>query len=297
MTWQPASFTWPNSAEQMQRSAESVLSQVSNQADQSVGRLQALKGRVAFSRHALSSDAEALLDLRRQLDDLLMFGQVLCVYPYQHGVGSQSEHGHYLSPDEAITVLQTKLKDTADKYHPKGDLHVLGWMLAENTLGSFAQATNNLYQVVNVPELGLLSRRVNKEQSLQADKMTKPDTIVQPRFKPSAHINPEPVRLVERWQGAQIAQLESLAGDRQTPVDKLASLAVKRSAMLDTWSQNINELKQSGINLHKFEASGRADVIAAKLQKAKPPNRGHGYTFACLFISNKPLTFLSELFV
>lgn len=296
MTWQSTSLTWPHSAESIQSSAESVLTQVPGKTSDVVGRLESLQSQVAFSRHSLSENAEALLNLRNELDALLVQGQVLSVHPYQHNVGTQTESGAHLSPDDAVNVLVSKLNDTIDKHHPKGHLHVVGWMIAENTLANFASATKALYNVVNISELGMVSRRVSKAQSLQSDKMTKPETIAQPRFKPVAYLNQEPLRLVEHWQGAQMAQLESLASDRQTPVAKLAALADKRNAKLSEWSKAINDLKQSGITLHKFEAAGTPEVVATKLQQSQPPSRANSYTFASLFISAQPLTFLSELF-
>lgn len=272
------------------------MTKVEGHSNKAVERIQALKGQVTFARHPLSTNAEALLGLRTELDTLLTSVQVLCVHPYQHGIGAVTQAGHHLAPDEAVTVLANKLKDFNDRHHPKGNLHVVGWMLAENTLANFAAATKALYEVVNISELGMVSRRVSKEQNLQPEKMTKMEAIVQPRFKPVAPLNQDPLRLVEQWQGAQIAQLESLASDRQTPVDKLAALAEKRAAQLNDWSQAINTLKQGDVGLHKFAVSGTADMIATKLNQSTPPGRENSYTFACMFISAKPLTFVSELF-
>ncbi|MCS0029002.1 hypothetical protein R7Q40_11295 [Vibrio sp. 506] len=296
MTWKTASFCWSGSTQNIQSSAEAVLTKVEGHSNKTVERIQALKGQVIFARHPLSTNAEALLNLRTELDALLTSGQVLCVHPYQHAIGTVTNSGNHLTPDEAVTVLANKLKDFNDRHHPKGNLHVVGWMLAENTLANFASATKALYEVVNISELGMVSRRVSKEQSLQPEKMTKPATIVQPRLKPVAQLNQEPLRSVEQWQGAQIAQLESLASDRQTPVDKLAALAEKRAAQLNDWSQAINSLKQDNVELHKFAASGTAEMIATKLNQSTPPGRENSYTFACLFISAKPITFVSELF-
>ncbi|MDW1940884.1 hypothetical protein R7Q10_02580 [Vibrio sp. Vb0599] len=296
MTWKTASFCWSGSTQNIQSSAEAVLTKVEGHSNKAVERIQALKGQVTFARHPLSTNAEALLGLRTELDTLLTSVQVLCVHPYQHGIGAVTQAGHHLAPDEAVTVLANKLKDFNDRHHPKGNLHVVGWMLAENTLANFAAATKALYEVVNISELGMVSRRVSKEQNLQPEKMTKMEAIVQPRFKPVAPLNQDPLRLVEQWQGAQIAQLESLASDRQTPVDKLAALAEKRAAQLNDWSQAINTLKQGDVGLHKFAALGTAEMIATKLNQSTSPGRENSHTFACLFISAKPLTFVSELF-
>lgn len=183
-------------------------------------------------------------------------GQVLCVHPYQYQVGNQVESGHHLSPDIAIETLRAKLLDVNDKHKPTGQLYALGWMIAENSLANFAQATKGLFDVVNIPELGMVARRTGKEQSLQTDKFTKPNAIVQPRFKPTAQINQQPLRNALSWQGAQLAQLESLSADKNTPAQKLTALAQKRTQQLEEWTDSLNQLKQSNINVLKFEAKG-----------------------------------------
>lgn len=297
MNWQLAASSWARSAQSIQDSAESLLTQVPDSVNDAMSRIQSLEGQVTFSRSSLSHQAESLLTLREELNRLLIQGQTLCVHPYQYGIGTQTESGHHLMPDEAVTVLANKLKDSADKHHPKGEQFVLGWMLAENTLSNFADATSALFDVVNISELGMVARRVNKERSLTFEKMTQPQNITQPRFKPSSSVNQAPLRDVERWQGAQLAQMEALAASRRTPVDKLAVLAIKRTAQLEQWSQSLDALKQKGTSLYKFEANGSSDVIAAQLKQSQMPSRAHSYTFACLFISPEPLTFLSELFV
>lgn len=297
MSWSAVNYEWPNSAATIQTSAESVLTQISGVNSDAIGRIDAIANKVSFSKHPLSSSAEALLTLRSSLESLRVNGQELCIHPYQHAIGTQTESGHHLTPDEANTSLASKLRDYADKYHPKGQLYVVGWMLAESTLANFSNSTQALYDVVNIPELGMVARRVSKEQSLSSDKMTQPNTIVQPRFRPVANVNPKPLRNVETWQGAQIAQLESLAGDKQTPVDKLKQLASKRTAYLQELTQKLEALKQGNVSLYKLEASGSPEVIATLLEQSQPPGRANSHTFACLFISTGPLTFLSELFV
>lgn len=296
MSWQNASYQWPDSTQAIQTQSETVLNQVAGKMNESANRVKTLASKVDLARHPLSTEAESLLHLRAELESLMCKGQILCVHPYQYQVGNQVESGHHLSPDTAIETLRAKLLDVNDKHKPTGQLYALGWMIAENSLANFAQATKALFDVVNIPELGMVARRTSKEQSLQTDKFTKPNAIVQPRFKPTAQINQQPLRNTLSWQGEQLAQLESLAADKNTPAQKLAALAQKRTQQLEEWTDSLNQLKQSNVNLLKFEAQGTTEVIATLLKEAQSPSRANNYTFTALFLSSDPLTFLTELF-
>lgn len=296
MTWQTASHQWPDSTQAIQTQSETVLKQVAGKMDESANRVETLASKVALARHPLSTEAESLLHLRAELESLMCKGQILCVHPYQYQVGNQVESGQHLSPDTAIETLRAKLFDVNDKHKPTGQLYALGWMIAENSLANFAQATKALFDVVNIPELGMVARRTGKEQSLQTDKFTKPNAIIQPRFKPTAHINQQPIRSALNWQGAQLAQLESLAADKNTPAQKLAALAQKRTQQLEEWTASLNQLKQSNVRVLKFEAQGTTEVIATMLKESQAPSHANSYTFSALFLSAEPLTFLTELF-
>lgn len=296
MSWQCASHQWPDSAQAIQSQSETVLNQMAGKMDESANRVTTLAEKVELVRHPLSTEAESLLHLRAELESLMCKGQILCIHPYQYQVGDKVGSGHHLPPDRAIEILSAKLLDVNDKHKPTGQLYALGWMIAESSLASFAQVTKALFDVVNISELGMVARRTGKEQSLQADKFTKPNAIIQPRFKPMAFINQQPIRSILNWQGAQLAQLESLAADKKTPAQKLALLAQKRTQQLAEWSASLDQLKQSDINVLKFEAQGTTDVIATMLKESHLPSRANSYTFTALFLSSEPLTFLTELF-
>lgn len=296
MTWQVVSHQWPDSAQAIQTQSTEILSQVAGVMTASVNRVGGLVGNVSLERHPLSQSADAILSARSALETLLCQGQILSVHPYQFQVGSAVQSGHHLSPERATDILASKLLDVNDKHKPTGKLYAVGWMIAESSLANFAKSTKALFDVVNIPELGMVTRRLAKEQSLQTDKFTQPKAIIQPRFKPQSNLTPEPLRSVLNWQGAQVAQLESLAADRQSPVDKLSQLAQKRGLQLQEWQASINGLKQSNVELLKFEATGTTEVLATMLKQSQPPSRANSYTFASLFLSSEPLTFLSELF-
>lgn len=296
MTWQNVSHQWPSQAQTIQTQSVHVLGQVGDVMNASVSRMAGLANQVSVKRHPLSQEAEAIRSLRGELEQLLCQGQVLSVHPYQYQVGHKVESGHHLSPDVAVQALAAKLMDGNDKQKPTGQQHALGWMIAESSLADFAKSTQALFEVVNLPELGMVTRRLAQEQRVQTDKFIQPNPIAQPRFKPMASLNPRPLRHVLNWQGGQLAHIESLAADWQSPVDKLGQLAQKRDAQLQAWQGAIDGLKQSDVTLLKFEGGGTREVIATLLNQSQPPSRANRYTFASLFLSPEPLSFLSELF-
>lgn len=296
MTWQSASYQWPESTLAIQTNSESVLNQVNGVMDTAINKVHAIENKVAFARHPLSNEAESLLANRQKLEALLVQGQILCVHPYQHQVGSKNENGDHLSAPVAVETLANKLIDVQDDYLPAGDLHVQGIMIAEKNMGDFALHCQQLFNVLPIPELGIVARRSNQALGQTQFKFIKPLPIVQPRFKPQALINVDPLRQVLQYQGGQIAQLESIAGDKQTPVQKLHAFARKRNAQLTTWTDALNQLKNSDVQVYQFAATGNSSVISTRLAQSSMPGHDHTYTFAALFISTSPLTFLSELF-
>ena len=296
MTWQAASHQWPKSAQTIQTCSESVLNQVNGVIGTAINKVKAIESKVAFARHPLSNEAESLLANRQKLDALLVQGQVLCVHPYQHQVGSKNENGDHLSAPVAVQTLANKLIDVQDDYLPAGDLYVQGLMIAEQNMGDFTLHCQQLFNVLPIPELGLVARRSNQALDQAQSQFIKPLPIVQPRFKPKALINIDTLRQVLQYQGGQVAQLESIAGDKQTPVQKLQALANKRNAQLTSWHDALNQLKNSNVAVYQFTATGNANVISTQLAQSSMPGHDHTYTFAALFISATPLTFLSELF-
>lgn len=296
MSWQIQNFNWSATAQTIQGQSEQVLGQVGGIVEDAANRLTPLAGKVIFNRHPLSVDAESLLSLRSQLADLLCQGQVLSVHPYQFSTENDAKAAYHLTPVMAVKRLADKLLDSHDENRPTGPCYALGLMIAEQNLPAFAASTRSVFDVLALPELGMVSRRAVQGLKLEQDKFTQPFTAKQPLFKPAAALNCAPLRQVLSWQGAQIAQLESIANDRQTPIAKLQALAVKRTAQLSQWHDAIESLKQSDIKVRVFAAYGTPEVLNALLQQSTPPGHEYTHTFAALLLSQTPLTFIAELF-
>ena len=292
--WKQSPLTWPNSAQVIQTSSESLTNQIGAKMESAVGRLTNLEGDANYGRHPLSTDAEALLGLRADLELLLTQGTVLSVSPYQFQVGSPFESGHYINPQAAITVLKAKLRDHTDTYRPIGELHCIAVMVTSSQLATFASNLAELVSVFPLPEWCQVARQSKALTTNEIDKFHQPAAVVQPRFKPTASLNVNPLGDYLTLQGAQLATLESLANDKTNVIDKLQTLATKRATKLSDIQNQINALKNLKGSVWSMSVMGNAESIATQLSQAGVPNT-HQHTLASLLISDKPLTFFKDL--
>ncbi|MDO6706134.1 hypothetical protein [Photobacterium sp. 1_MG-2023] len=294
MTWQLSSLTWPHSAASIQTQAETVTAEVGNAAAQAAGQLDAVAGKVTFQRHPLSTEAEALLGLRAELDALLQSGTVLTVSQYMHQIGSELQSGRYLNPQQAVNHLAGKLRDQVDAHRPNGELYGIAVMLTASQLSEFAQRLTELTSVFNLPDWCQVARFTTALTTNEQTKLHQPAAIVQPRFKPAAALNAQPLRVASSSMGTQLATLESLADDKTTVIGKLATLATKRAQRLAGVSDQLNALKSLQGSVWSMSLSGHPHSMATMLAASTVPGN-HPYTIASLLLSDQPLTFFEEL--
>ncbi|ENH7109791.1 hypothetical protein ABWJ26_000193 [Vibrio fluvialis] len=294
MIWTQRPLIWPNTVETIQTSAEAVTSQVGTAMSEAEGRLTALEGDASFGRHSLSSEAEALLGLRDDLNDLLVSGTVLSVTPYQFQVGDKLDSGSYLSPGNAVKALSAKLRDLSDRHRPNGQLHAVAIMLTGQSISEFASKLAQVTAVLTLPDWTQVARQAKAMVTNERDKLHQPVAMLQPRFKPFGTLNAQPVGDYFSEQSAQLATLESLASDSTHVIGKLQALAAKRSAVLSDISEAINNLKNLQGSVFSMSLTGTAESIATQMQNAATPNN-HQLTIASLLLSYEPLTYWEEL--
>jgi hypothetical protein len=292
--WQESSLSWPSSSQAIQTSAEQVTDQIGTTMNDAVSRLTNLESDASYGRHSLSEDASALIGLRGDLESLLRTGTVLTATPYQFQVGTKLDSGCYLNPQAAVKVLAGKLRDHADKYRPNGNLHCIALMVTASQLAQFANQLANLVTVLPLPDWCQVARQTQALVTNETDKLHQPAAIVQPRFKPMAKLNANPLHDALHWQGAQIATLESLADDANHVIGKLQALAAKRAVRLGDVKAQINALKNLNGSVYAFSVTGNAESIATKISQAGAPNN-HQFTVASLLLSHEPMTFFEEL--
>lgn len=288
------SLTWPSSSQSIQTSAEQVTDQIGTTMNEAVSRLINLESDASYGRHSLSEEASALLGLRGDLESLLRTGTVLTTTPYQFQVGTKLDSGCYLNPQAAVKVLAGKLRDHADKYRPNGNLHCVALMVTASQLAQFANQLADIVSVFPIPDWCQVARQTQALVTNETDKLHQPAAIVQPRFKPMAKLNANPLHDALHWQGAQIATLESLADDESNVIGKLQALAAKRTNKLDDVKAQINALKNLKGSVYAFSVTGNAESIATQISQADAPNN-HQFTVASLLLSHEPMTFFEEL--
>lgn len=292
--WQESSLSWPSCSQAIQTSAEQVTDQIGTTMNDAVSRLTNLESDASYGRHSLSEEANALLGLRGDLETLLRDGTALTATPYQFQVGTKLDSGCYLNPQAAVKVLSGKLRDHADKYRPNGNLHCIALMVTASQLAQFANQLTDLVSAFPLPDWCQVARQTKALVTNETDKLHQSAAIVQPRFKPMAKLNANPLHDALHWQGAQIATLESLADDANHVIGKLQALAAKRATRLGDVKTQINALKNLNGSVYAFSVTGNAESIATQISQAGAPNN-HQFTVASLLLSHEPMTFFEEL--
>ena len=292
--WKQSPLSWPSSSQAIQTSAEQVTDQIGTTMNDAVSRLTNLESDASYGRHSLSEDASALIGLRGDLESLLRTGTVLTATPYQFQVGTKLDSGCYLNPQAAVKGLAGKLRDHADQYRPNGSLHCIALMATASQLAQLANQLADLVSVFPLPDWCQVARQTQALVTNETDKLHQPAAIVQPRFKPMAKLNANPLHNVLHLQGAQIATLESLADDANHVIGKLQALAAKRATSLGDVKAQINALKNLKGSVYAFSVTGNAESIATQISQAGTPNH-HQFTVASLLLSHEPMTFFEEL--
>lgn len=292
--WRQSPLSWPSSSQAIQTSAEQVIDQIGTRMNDAVSRLTPLESDANYRRHALSSDAEALLGLRGDLESLIEQGTIISATPYQYEVGQRLESGCVLTPQQAQVTLAAKLQDQIDTYRPFASSHCIAVMISAPNLASFAKQLADVTSVLCFPDWMQSARQANALTTNERSKMHVPAPIIQPRFKPQATVNAQPLYEYEHYQAGQIASLESLASDATNVIGKLGALAAKRSAKMTELKTQINALKALDGSVWSAKFTGSLDSMASQLKNTDVPTN-HQYTIMSLLFSDKPLTFFEEL--
>jgi hypothetical protein len=291
MAWLNVNANWPASAQAIQDSAAAVLSQVDGAMSDAIGRISATNTKVSYTRHDLSSDAEALLNLRTELNNMLVQAKTLTVTPAVHGLGDNG----FLSTQQAINALAAKLIDSADKHTPANQNHALVLLLSAASPAQLVSQLTPICNLLAVPSLLAYQRQLQKAARLDADKMQQNKPALTPRWTQKSALNLQPLRNAAGLLGAKIAQLESLSHDAATPLAKLTALANKRTTFIDQLQTDLTALANVSGSIWRFAYSGSAIALATELQNTAPPVK-QPVSVAMVISSQQPLTFFQDLF-
>ncbi|MCX7131211.1 hypothetical protein [Aeromonas sp.] len=291
MSWTQGPLRWPASAGSVHTRAQGVLAQIPTTQTSATDRLQALTARAQYRHHSLSEAATALAGLRAELDRLLVTGRCLTVTPYQHGVGQQQGKQFSLAAPNAVATLAAKLQDGADPLLPSGQLHALAWLVTGNSAEDLAKQLAILCPLLPLPEWCATLRRLTANN----DTMSQPTAAKVPRWRADEPLIWAPLRPARMASGAELAQLESLARDSQTPIAKLQGLATRCTARLAQLAETLAQLGTLSGTLWHWQGQGDAASLATQLGQSSPPDHSQSMTVAALLLSPSPLTFWQEL--
>ncbi|MDM5149683.1 hypothetical protein [Aeromonas salmonicida] len=291
MSWTQGPLQWPASAASLHSRALGVLGQLPATQSSAMGRLQGLAARAQYRRHPLSEAAAGLASLRAELDRLLVTGRCLAVTPYQHGVGEQQGSQYHLSAPKAVATLTAKLQDGADSRLPAGQLHALAWLVTGNSADDLAQQLAILCALLPLPEWCAALRRLTANN----DTMSQPTAAKVPRWRADEPLTWAPLRPARTALGAELALLESLARDSQTPMAKLQALATRRADRLAQLAEILTQLGKLSGTLWHWQGQGDAASLATQLGQSAPPDHSQSMTVGALLLSPSPLTFWQEL--
>lgn len=291
MSWTQGPLRWPASTASLHSRAQGVLGQLPATQASVMGRLLGLAARAQYQRHPLSETAAGLASLRAELDRLLVTGRCLAVTPYQHGVGQQQGQQFSLSAPKAVATLAAKLQDGADPLLPSGQLHALAWLVTGNSAEDLAKQLAVLCSLLPLPEWCAALRRLTANN----DTMSQPTAAKVPRWRADEPLTWSPLRPARMALGAELAQLESLARDSQTPIAKLQALATHRAARLAQLAEALAQLGKLSGTLWHWQGQGDAASLATQLGQSSPPDHSQSMTVGALLLSPSPLTFWQEL--
>ncbi|MEL3914062.1 hypothetical protein [Aeromonas caviae] len=291
MSWVQGALRWPASVGSIHTHAREVLGQLPASQASAMGRLQGVAARAQYRRHPLSEAAGGLAGLRAELDRLLVNGHCLTVTPYQHGVGQQQGNQHHLSAPNAVEALAAKLQDGADPRLPTGQQHALAWLVTGNSAEDLVRQLVPLCALLPLPEWCATLRRLTASN----DPMRQPTAARVPRWRAGEPLCWAPLRPARLALGTELAQLESLARDSQSPIDKLQVLAERRTARLDVLNTALAELGKLSGALWHWQGQGDTASLATQLGQSTPPDHCMSMTVGALLLSPSPLTFWQEL--
>ncbi|MFR9705011.1 hypothetical protein ACL00O_21250, partial [Aeromonas sanarellii] len=144
----------------------------------------------------------------------------------------------------------------------------LAWLVTGNSAEDLARQLAALCTLLPLPEWCATLRRLTASN----DPMNQPTAARVPRWRAGEPLCWAPLRPARAALGAELAQLESLARDSQSPIDRLQGLAVRRNARLDVLATALVELGKLSGTLWHWQGQGDTASLATQLGQSTPPD-------------------------
>ncbi|MCL1123517.1 hypothetical protein [Shewanella surugensis] len=288
MSWSKTNAAWPSHAANRSAQSTDVLTQWQGE----LGSTLALESRAKYQQHVLSAAAQALLSLRTELNALLVYGTVLTVTA-DADINNSDSAMMRLSAQSAVDKLSVKLIDYNDVYLPS-TTDGLALLFSAGSINELINQLSPICALLALPELNAYLRKLTSFTQLDSEKMQQNPTPALPHWSSKTAIHLAPLREAMQLQGAQLAQLESLASGGESPIARLQQLAIKRANTQAQLTNDINALQQVSGEVWRCHLTGDRAQMANQLAGLTPPIN-QAFSVAVLMVSDTPLTFFKEL--
>lgn len=204
-------------------------------------------------------------------------GTKLGLHNWTHGIKEDS--GRYLSPENAVKVIQAKFTDYSDPNRPKGDVQCFAVMIASAKIEDFITALEKASVLLPYPEFKQALDYAKSQQKLNETKMVKMPTIGNPSFLPSADITPQSSRTLQ----AVIRNANATAEASPDPMAMLAQLKAKKAEREQKNQEKTTALLNAAVEAYCYQKTASLEQIALEINQ-NLPNANHIFTALIVFI-------------
>lgn len=200
----------------------------------------------------------------------------VAVHPWAFGVGQTEKSGSFLSPDNAINALASRLAG-AD-----GDQDVLILLITAKSLTEFITLLTTAAKVFPIPALTQVQRRAKAALSLDTSKMQIP---ARPGGLPaSVPLSVATTRAASDAQALQKAISDTAAGSSSAAIaTALAAFKQQRAALLTEAKNSLAQLQGASVPLWSLSVNGSTQTAIAEMKKDTPDSQAI-FSLAIMFV-------------
>lgn len=242
MMFQPITFTWPASLSDIAQEMAGCLTNASAELDSAGGRLSAAPGIDLVNNPVAGECVGAAASFNQLIDLLAGRVQVLCVHPWQQGIGQGENHYRYLSPANAVVHAAAKVSEIVDARRPRGALDALTIIITGKSFADFANALRAFNQLFPVPDLQLCERRAAQLATLENDKQILPDAMRNAYWRDRDKLTTGPLRQGLSVVGEACAHAMAYEVGGGDPDAELQALIQKKQTALQSSRDAVDEL-------------------------------------------------------
>lgn len=223
--------------------------------------------------------SESVWDKKRLAfaDGVVAFScSVTVAHPWVYGLGRETENGNYLSPQNAVAWLASKISGAADM------ADVIAVLVSANTLAELVTKLAAVADVLPLPEIKQVSRLAQSTAELATVKMQIP-APASSGLSVAAPVSLATLR--QATNAARIEQAQAQASGAQSPAamaQALASFASQRESLLAGIAQGLGDLKSKSADAWVFSRAGDLNTTAKEML-AGIPDASSAFSLVAMF--------------